>query len=111
MDCPIKIGVSACLLGEQVRYDGGHRRNPFIADTLGQFVQFVPVCPEAECGFGVPRETMRLVGDPEAPRLVTTQTGQDHTNRMRAWTEHRVAELGGDDLSGFIFKSGSPSCG
>ncbi|MBF0477054.1 MAG: DUF523 and DUF1722 domain-containing protein [Deltaproteobacteria bacterium] len=111
MDCPIKIGVSACLLGELVRYDGGHRRNPFIADTLARFVQFVPVCPEVGCGFGVPRETMQLVGDPGAPRLVTTQTNQDHTDRMRAWTERRVAELETDNLSGFIFKSGSPSCG
>ncbi|MBF0550905.1 MAG: DUF523 and DUF1722 domain-containing protein [Deltaproteobacteria bacterium] len=111
MNCPIKVGVSACLLGEPVRYDGGHRRNPFIADTLGRFFEFVPVCPEVGCGLWVPRETMRLVGDPGAPRLMTTQTDQDHTDRMRAWTERRVAELAGEDLSGFIFKSGSPSCG
>ena len=68
---PIKIGVSSCLLGERVRYDGGHKLDSFIAETLAQYVEFVPVCPEYECRLGVPREAMRLVGDPINPRLLT----------------------------------------
>lgn len=107
----IRLGISACLLGERVRYDGGHALDPFLRDTLGAYIQYVPVCPEAECGFGVPRETLRLAGDPKRPRLVTGGTGIDHTDRMVAWAEIRVAELEQEDLSGFIFKSGSPSSG
>jgi uncharacterized protein YbbK (DUF523 family) len=65
-DEPIKIGVSSCLLGEQVRFDGGHKRSDFLVDTLGGFVEFVPVCPEMEIGLGVPRETLRLIRDGNA---------------------------------------------
>ena len=75
----IRLGISACLLGEPVRFDGGHQWDRFITDTLGHYVEFVPVCPEAECGLGVPREAMRLVGDPEAPRLMTVRTKVDLT--------------------------------
>lgn len=107
----IKIGVSSCLLGNPVRYDGGHQLDSFISETLGLFFQFVPVCPEAECGLGVPRETMRLVGDPQQPRLLTTKTGHDHTKMMLSWSRRRVGALQGDDLHGFIFKSKSPSSG
>jgi uncharacterized protein YbgA (DUF1722 family)/uncharacterized protein YbbK (DUF523 family) len=107
----IRLGISACLLGEKVRYDGGHKRDPFLVDTLGQYVTYVPVCPEVECGLGVPRETLRLVGDIDAPRLLTTNTHIDHTNRMEAWAHQRVAELGMENLCGFIFKSDSPSSG
>jgi uncharacterized protein YbgA (DUF1722 family)/uncharacterized protein YbbK (DUF523 family) len=107
----IKIGISACLLGEKVRYDGGHKLDPFLTDTLGRYVDFVPVCPEAELGLGVPREAMRLVGDPDHPRLVTIKTGQDISARMNAWARKRVVELEEEDLSGFIFKSRSPSSG
>ena len=78
----IRIGISSCLLGEKVRYDGGHKLDRYLADTLGQFVEYVPVCPEYECGLGVPRESMRLVGDPGSPRLVTTRTNHDLTDRM-----------------------------
>ncbi len=78
----MKIGVSACLLGQKVRYDGGHKLDRFITDTLGQYVAFVPVCPETECGLGIPRESMRLEGDPSAPRLVTTRTKKDVTDQM-----------------------------
>ena len=77
----IRLGISACLLGEPVRFDGGHQLDRFITDTLGQYVKFVPVCPEVECGLGVPREAMRLVGDPEAPRLMTIRTKIDLTDR------------------------------
>ncbi len=107
----IRLGISACLLGENVRYDGGHALDCFLSETLGRYVRYVPVCPEAECGFGIPRETMHLAGDPGHPRLVTTRTGVDHTGRMEAWAATRVVELDHDDLCGFIFKSNSPSCG
>ncbi|MFN3534193.1 MAG: YbgA family protein [Desulfatiglandales bacterium] len=107
----IKIGISACLLGHEVRYDGGHRLDRFLRDTLGQYVEYLPVCPEVECGLGVPREAMRLVGDPNSPRLVTVKTGIDHTDRMLAWAQKRVKELESEGLCGFIFKSKSPSSG
>jgi len=108
---PIKIGISACLLGHKVRYNGGHQHDRFITDTLGKFMEFVPVCPEVECGLGIPREAMRLTGDPENPRLITSKTGIDHTDKMRTWAEIKVKELENEQLCGFIFKSKSPSSG
>ncbi|MFO7496931.1 MAG: DUF523 and DUF1722 domain-containing protein [Desulfobacterales bacterium] len=111
MSAPFKIGVSSCLLGNPVRWNGGHKRDSFIVDTLGQFVEFVPVCPEVECGLGVPRETLRLVGEPENPRLVTSRSNLDHTERMQQWAAARLAELATEDLCGFIFKKDSPSSG
>lgn len=111
MEDTIKIGVSTCLLGEQVRYDGGHQLDRYITGVLGQYFTFVPVCPETECGLSVPREAMRLVGDPESPRLVTIRTGIDHTDRMIQWAKKRVKELATEALCGFIFKSKSPSSG
>jgi len=107
----IRLGISACLLGEPVRFDGGHQWDRFITDTLGKYVEFVSVCPEAECGLGVPREAMRLVGDPEAPRLMTVRTKIDLTDRLVTWARKRVEELEQEDLRGFIFKSKSPSSG
>ncbi len=107
----LKLGVSACLLGERVRYDGQHKLDPFITHTLGRYAEFVPVCPEVECGLPVPREAMRLVGEPEHPRLVTQKTGRDLTDQMCKWIEQRLAELAREDLHGFIFKSKSPSSG
>lgn len=79
------MGISSCLLGHKVRYDGGHKLDRYLADTPGEHLEFVPVCPKVECGFPVPREYLRPVGDPESPRLVTTRTGQDFTNRMSRW--------------------------
>lgn len=111
METPITIGISACLTGQKVRYDGGHTRDPFLMDTLARFVRFLPVCPEAECGLGVPREPMRLVGDPANPRLITIQSKIDLTGRMEAWCRKRVQELETENLCGFIFKSRSPSSG
>ena len=111
MEEQLRIGLSTCLLGENVRFDGGHKRDRFVTDTLGQFLEFVPVCPEMECGLGVPRESMRLVGKPESPRLVTNRTKIDHTERMITWARKRVQELEKEDLCGFIFKSRSPSSG
>jgi uncharacterized protein YbgA (DUF1722 family)/uncharacterized protein YbbK (DUF523 family) len=107
----LRLGISACLLGQPVRFDGGHQQDRFITDTLGKYVEFVPVCPEVECGLGVPREAMRLVGDPEAPRLLTVHTRVDLTDRMLAWARKRVPELEQENLGGFIFKSKSPSSG
>ena len=108
---PIRLGVSACLLGQPVRFDGGHKHDRWITGELGRHVEFVPVCPETEAGFGVPREAMRLVGDPDAPRLLTVRTGRDMTQAMTDWAERRVQELASEGLSGFIFKSMSPSSG
>jgi uncharacterized protein YbgA (DUF1722 family)/uncharacterized protein YbbK (DUF523 family) len=105
------LGISSCLLGEQVRWDGGHKRDPWLAEQLGRFVRYYPVCPEVGCGFGVPRESLRLVDDLHAPRLVTLRTKQDHTRRMLQWARRRVRELEGEGLCGFIFKGKSPSCG
>jgi uncharacterized protein YbgA (DUF1722 family)/uncharacterized protein YbbK (DUF523 family) len=107
----IKLGISTCLLGENVRYDGGHKLDWFLTDTLGQYVEYVPVCPEVECGLGVPRESMHLEGDPESPRLVTSRTKQDMTERMVSWAKKRVVELEKEGLYGFIFKTDSPSSG
>ncbi|UCF83971.1 MAG: DUF523 domain-containing protein [Desulfobacteraceae bacterium] len=107
----IKLGISSCLLGEQVRYDGGHRLDRFLRDTLGQYAEYVHVCPEMECGFGTPREAFRLVGDAESPRLVTSRTKKDYTDRMLKYAWKRVKELEKEDLCGFIFKSNSPSNG
>jgi uncharacterized protein YbgA (DUF1722 family)/uncharacterized protein YbbK (DUF523 family) len=111
MEKDIRLGISSCLLGENVRYDGGHQLDRFLTETLGQYVEYVPVCPEVECGLGVPRESMHLEGDPDSPRLVTTRTKQDMTDRLVQWAKKRVVELEKEDLCGFIFKSDSPSSG
>lgn len=111
MENRIKIGISACLLGENVRYNGGHKLDHFLRDTLGRYVEYVPVCPEVEAGFGVPRETMRLEGDVDAPRLVKSRSRTDHTEQMRQWAKKRVKELEKDGLCGYIFKKDSPSSG
>lgn len=111
MEEKVKIGISSCLLGEAVRWNAGHKLDRFLANTLGQFVEFVPVCPEVEAGFGVPRESMRLVGDPDNPRLVTFKSKTDCTEQMQRWAQKRVKELEAENLCGFIFKSDSPSSG
>jgi len=111
MDSIIKLGVSTCLLGENVRYDGGHQLDRFITDTLGRYVAFVPVCPEVECGMSIPREALRLVGEVDHPRLITRKTGVDYTDQMIEWARKRVRDLEKEDLCGFIFKSKSPSSG
>ncbi len=110
-ETPLRLGISTCLLGENVRFDGGHKHDRFLTGTLGRYVEYVPVCPESECGLGIPREAMRLVGDPANPRLVTVRSGIDHTDRMVAWAKDRIEELADEGLCGFIFKSKSPSSG
>jgi uncharacterized protein YbgA (DUF1722 family)/uncharacterized protein YbbK (DUF523 family) len=107
----IRLGISTCLLGEPVRFDGGHKWDRFLTDTLGQYVEYVPVCPEVECGLGIPREPLRLVGDWQNPRLITVRTNLDQTDRMKEWAKRKILELEKEDLCGFIFKSGSPSSG
>lgn len=107
----IKIGVSSCLLGHKVRYDGTHQRDSFVVDTLGPFVEYIPVCPEVECGLGIPREAMRLEGDPSSPRLVTHRSRKDLTDLMVEWAKTKLDELEKERLCGFIFKSRSPSSG
>ena len=108
---PLRVGISQCLLGDNVRYDGGHKRDSVLIEALGRYVEWVPVCPEVEIGLGTPREPMRLVGDLHAPRLITTNTGVDHTDAMTRFAQQRVRELEALNLSGFVFKSASPSCG
>ncbi len=107
----LRLGVSRCLMGDPVRYDGMHKRDHFLTDTLGRYVEYVPVCPEVEIGLPIPREAMRLVGDPAAPRLRTQKTGIDYTDRMTAWARQRVRELEQEGLCGFVFKAKSPSSG
>jgi uncharacterized protein YbgA (DUF1722 family)/uncharacterized protein YbbK (DUF523 family) len=111
MSDKIKLGISSCLMGNLVRYNGQHQLDRFLTDQLGQHVAWVPVCPEVECGLPVPRETMRLVGTPETPRLVTTRSGIDHTQKMRTWIENKLPSLEKENLCGFVFKSKSPSSG
>jgi uncharacterized protein YbgA (DUF1722 family)/uncharacterized protein YbbK (DUF523 family) len=107
----IRLGISRCLLGENVRYDGGHKLDHYLVHTLGKYVEWVPVCPEVEYGLPVPREAMRLAGNPDAPRLVTVRTKADHTEGMKGWAKRRLTELEDENLCGFIFKSRSPSSG
>ena len=107
----IRLGVSSCLLGEQVRYDGGHKLDRYLTGTLGQFFEWVPVCPEVEIGLPTPRESMRLVGDAEDPRLIAPKSGTDYTDRMKAWAQGRLDELATMNLSGFVAKKDSPSSG
>lgn len=119
----IRIGISSCLLGQEVRYDGGHKRDGFLTDTLGRFVEWVPVCPEVEAGFGTPREAMHLreamplreaiaLKDGEGRLLmVTVKTGVDLTGRMERYARRRVDQLEHKDLCGYVLKKDSPSCG
>ena len=109
----IRIGISSCLLGNKVRFDGGHKHDRYLTDTLGQHFEWVPVCPEAELGLGVPRETIQLVQaeDEGQVRLFTTKSNIDLTRRMRSFATRRAAALAKENLSGFILKNRSPSCG
>ena len=108
---PIRIGISSCLLGEKVRFDKGHKRDAFIVETLGQYCHWIPVCPEMEIGLGTPRESLRLVGASEAPRLIASKSDRDHTETMHHFTTDRLAHLADIGLHGYILKKDSPSCG
>lgn len=110
----LRIGVSSCLLGQHVRYDGGHKKDAFLTGLLARHVEFVPVCPEVELGLGTPRETIRLERGGAARgevRLVAPKSGADHTDAMRRYAEARVEELARLDLCGYVLKKDSPSCG
>jgi len=109
----IRIGISACLLGSRVRYDGQHKRDSFLADELTPLVDWVPVCPEVEVGMGVPREPVRLIAGRSGggPRMVGLSSGDDWTTRMKRFAAARVRALASEELSGFVLKSKSPSCG
>ena len=107
----IPIGVSSCLLGEKVRFDGGHKHDPYLTETLSPYFEYVSVCPEVGCGLSIPREAMHLEGTPEAPRLVGIKSGTDYTEQMQRYCEKTVGELRDKNLHGFIFKSKSPSSG
>ena len=111
MSTPIRIGISACLLGQEVRFDGGHKRDSFLIDVLGPHVEYLPVCPEVEMGLGTPRETLRLVRQDGRLRMLTTRTAIDHTDGMSRWSAKRLRELEDADLSGYVLKKDSPSCG
>ncbi len=111
MNDKIRLGVSACLLGEKVRYDGSHQLNHYLTKILGDYVDFVPVCPEVELGLPTPRESLRLVRDGEKTRLVFSRSGEEITEQMEAWAQKRAQELEKENLDGFVFKSKSPSSG
>lgn len=107
----IKLGISSCLLGNSCRYDGAHKMDRYLKDAFGKFVDWVPVCPEVECGLGVPREAMHLVGAPGPLRLVTRDSNIDYTEKMLKWAKEKLGQLEKENLCGFIFKNNSPSCG
>ena len=105
------VAVSACLVGENVRFNGGHARNRYVSDVLGRFCDFLPLCPEVGMGLAAPRETMRLVGDPAAPRLLGTASGTDYTDQLLSYMAPTLKFLAGQKLHGFVFKAKSPTCG
>jgi len=107
----LTLGISSCLLGNSVRYDGGHKMDRYITNILGRYVDFFPVCPEVECGLPIPRESMHLEGDPETARLVTTRSNKDVTEQMETWVREKLDILEKVPLCGFIFKTKSPSSG
>ena len=108
---PIRLGISTCLLGEKVRFDAGHKKDRYLTDVLGEYFEWVPVCPELEVGMGVPREAVRLVGPPDAPKMIGVKSARDWTEEMNGFSSGRMASLRNLQLSGYIFKSDSPSCG
>lgn len=110
-DRKLRLGVSSCLLGESVRYDAGHKHNRFLTDGLGAFVEWVSVCPEVEAGLGVPRPSMQLRRQGEELRLLEPRSEVDHTDRMRRYSDTRVRGLRKLELSGYVLKKDSPSCG
>jgi uncharacterized protein YbgA (DUF1722 family)/uncharacterized protein YbbK (DUF523 family) len=107
----VRLGISACLLGQKVRYDGGHKRDVFLVEVFGRYVEWVPVCPEVEMGLGVPRDTLRLERQGDDIRLIMPKTGADYTESMRSFAAQRLPALAQERLCGYIFKKDSPSCG
>ena len=107
----IKLGISSCLLGNNVRYDGGHKLDQYVLDTFGRIAEWVPICPEVASGMPVPRRPMQLVGDVAKPRLITIETRIDRTDELTRWIGIKLRELEQAGLRGFVFKARSPSCG
>ena len=107
----IKIGVSSCLMGEKVRWNGDHKQGRYVQEILGSYFEYVPVCPEVEVGMGVPRETVALYGTLEAPKMISQKTKTDWTERMNNYVKGQMKRLTHEDLCGYIFESKSPSCG
>ncbi len=108
---PLRIGISSCLLGRKVRFDGGHKHDRFLTGTMGEYFEWVAVCPEVEIGLGTPRPTLRLERHGKDIHLIMPKTSQDHTEAMREYAKRRVGQLAKEDLSGYVLKSRSPSCG
>ena len=107
----IKIGMSSCLLGEEVRWDGDHKHDQYVRDVLGSYFDYVSICPEVDVGMGVPRETVALYGTLENPKMITKRSKTDWTKKMNHYTKDRIHELTKENLCGYVFKSKSPSCG
>lgn len=108
---PVRVGISSCLLGEQVRYDGGHKRDAFLTDELARHVEFVPLCPEVEIGLSVPRPALRLERRGDDVRMVVTESGEDLTERMGSWAQGAAERIAAAGLDGYVLKKSSPSCG
>ncbi len=106
-----RIDISRCFLGEPTRYDGGHKHDHVIAEELAPHFQWIPVCPEVECGLGIPRETRKLIGSPATPKLVTFESSTDMTDLMSRFADARIRDLLTTNIHGFILKARSPSCG
>jgi uncharacterized protein YbgA (DUF1722 family)/uncharacterized protein YbbK (DUF523 family) len=106
-----KIGISACLLGQRVRYDGSHKKDAFLTENFGRYVEWMPVCPEVEVGMGVPREAVRLVGAVSSPLMVAERSATDWTPVMTQYAAKKAKDLSSLQLSGYILKKNSPSCG
>ncbi|MCE9636342.1 MAG: DUF523 and DUF1722 domain-containing protein [Planctomycetes bacterium] len=107
----LRLGISSCLLGEKVRYDGGHKRDTFLTVGLAPWVEWVPVCPEVEVGMGTPREAVQLVGTVASPRMLGRKTRRDWTDDLQRWAATRIEQLRALSLHGFVLTKNSPSCG
>jgi uncharacterized protein YbgA (DUF1722 family)/uncharacterized protein YbbK (DUF523 family) len=107
----LRIGISACLLGQEVRFDGSHKRDRFLTEAFADYAEWVSVCPELEMGLGVPRPTLRLEKDGDQTRLIMPKTGEDYSEQMATFAEERVDRLTALKLDGYVLKSRSPSCG
>ena len=107
----VRIGISSCLLGEKVRFDGGHKKDEFLTNHFGRYVEWVPLCPEVEIGLGTPRESLRLVASGNEIRLVAPRSGREHTEKMLLWAKKKVSFLADQGLCGYVLKRSSPTCG
>jgi uncharacterized protein YbgA (DUF1722 family)/uncharacterized protein YbbK (DUF523 family) len=111
MSGSIKIGVSACVAGEKVRFDRTHRRSAYLTETLANHVEFVPICPEIACGMGIPREPLRQVDCAGEIRLIGYESGKDLTKKMTKWARRVLKGLDKEGICGFVLRVHSASCG